>query len=129
MEISQKRYIENVLKRFNMHMRYLKGAFDIGLIVQKNEGISVFGYVDSDYAGDLGRRRSTTKYIFTLVGSAISWKSTLELIFTLSTTEGKYMTVTEAVKEVIWLKDLATELSLVQLESTLRCESKCYSSD
>uniref|UniRef100_A0A3Q7EE90 Reverse transcriptase Ty1/copia-type domain-containing protein n=1 Tax=Solanum lycopersicum TaxID=4081 RepID=A0A3Q7EE90_SOLLC len=41
-------------------LRYLKGAPDVGLTFRKSEGISILGYVDSDYAGDLDRRRSTT---------------------------------------------------------------------
>ena len=28
----------------------------------------VKGYVDSDFAGDLDKRKSTTSYVFTLVG-------------------------------------------------------------
>ena len=33
---------------------------------------SVVGYVDSDFAGDLDKRRSLTGYLFTLSGSVIS---------------------------------------------------------
>jgi len=106
-------------------LRYLKGASGVGLTFRKSGGgISILGYVDSDYAGDLDRRRSTTGYIFTLVGSAVSWKSTLQSIVALSTTEAEYMAAAEAVKEAIWLKGLVAELSLVQLESTLRCDSQ-----
>ncbi|GFY82365.1 hypothetical protein Acr_02g0006050 [Actinidia rufa] len=35
------------------------------------------GYVDSNYAGDLYKRRSTTGYVFTMAGGLISWRSTL----------------------------------------------------
>ena len=105
-------------------LRYLKGAPDVGLTFRKSEGISILGYVDSDYAGDLDRRRSTTGYIFTLVGSAVSWKSTLQSIVALSTTEAEYMAATEAVKEAIWLKGLVAELSSAQLKSILKCDSQ-----
>jgi len=47
----------------------------------------VVGYVDSDYGGDLDRRRSLSGYIFTLYNNAISWKATLQSIVALSTTE------------------------------------------
>ena len=55
---------------------------DVGLVYDKssNTGDSVTGYVDSDYAGDINKRRSLTGYIFTLSGSAISWKATLHLL-------------------------------------------------
>ncbi|KAG8492605.1 hypothetical protein CXB51_010032 [Gossypium anomalum] len=44
-------------------------------------------------------------------GCAISWKATLQTTVTLSTTEAEYMTITEACKEVIWLKGLFSELN------------------
>jgi len=52
------------------------------------------GYVDSDYAGDLDRRISLSGYIFTLCNSAISWKTTLQSIIALSTTEAEYISAT-----------------------------------
>ncbi|KAL0286680.1 UNVERIFIED_CONTAM: Retrovirus-related Pol polyprotein from transposon TNT 1-94 [Sesamum angustifolium] len=67
----------------------------------------VVGYVDSDYAGDLDDRRSTTGYVFTLGGGPIYWKSTVQSIVALFTTEVEYMAVTETDKEVLWLNRLS----------------------
>ena len=67
------------------------------------------GYCDSNFAGDLDKRRSTTGYVFTLGGGPISWRSILQLKIVLSTMEAKYMAVTEAVNEVIWLKGLLSD--------------------
>ena len=61
----------------------------------------VLGYVDSDYAGDLDKRRSLIGYVFTIGGYAISWKATLQSTVTLSTTETEYMVVTKACKEAL----------------------------
>lgn len=45
--------------------RYLRGTSDTCLEFGVNsDGLA--GYVDSDYAGDLDRRRSFTGYVFTL---------------------------------------------------------------
>jgi len=52
-------------------LRYLKGTSDNCIIFYGSEG-SVCGYVDVGYAGDLDKRRSTTGYVFTLAGGAIS---------------------------------------------------------
>lgn len=113
------RYIANFgkshWKAFKWILRYLKEAFNIVLTFNKGEGILVFGYVNSEYAGDFDRRRSITGYIFTLVGHFVSWKLTLQLIIALSIIEAKYMKATEAAKEAIWLKDLVAKLTLVQL--------------
>jgi len=45
------------------------------------------GYVKSDFASDLGKRKSSMGYVFTLLGGAISWVSKLQTIVALSTTE------------------------------------------
>ena len=49
-------------------LRYIKGTVDEGLVFEKaNDGKQeCIGFVDSDYAGDLDKRRSTTGYVFTL---------------------------------------------------------------
>ncbi|KAG8474407.1 hypothetical protein CXB51_033681 [Gossypium anomalum] len=54
------------------------------------------GYVDTDFAGDLDRRRSLIGYVFTIGSCAISWKATLQTTVFLSSTEVKYMAITEA---------------------------------
>ncbi|KAH9753275.1 hypothetical protein KPL71_015010 [Citrus sinensis] len=63
-----------------------------------------------DYAVDKDRRRSITGFMFTMYGGAISWKSSLQSVVALSTTEAEYIALTEAVKEAIWLRGLVTEL-------------------
>ena len=35
------------------------------------------GYVNADFAGDIDSRKSTTMFVFTLGGTAISWASNL----------------------------------------------------
>ena len=85
--------------------RYLRGTTNICL--QFGKAIdSLISFVDSDFAGDLDKRRSLIKYIFTLGGCAISWKATLQATIALSTTKVEYMAITEASKETIWLQGL-----------------------
>ena len=46
-------------------LRYLKGTKRLGILFERQQGKAcVSGYVDSDYAGDLDKRRSTTGYVF-----------------------------------------------------------------
>ncbi|MDM1359841.1 Ty1/Copia family ribonuclease HI, partial [Myroides marinus] len=61
------------------------------------------GYVDTDFAGDIDNRKSTTGFVFTLGGTATSWTSNLQKIVTLSTTEAEYVAATKVGKEMIWL--------------------------
>ena len=58
-------------------LRYLKGTVDKGL-VYGGKTCKVSGFVDSDYARDLDRRRSTTGYVFKLHGAPVSWRSMLQ---------------------------------------------------
>lgn len=70
----------------------------------------VIGYVDSDYGGDLDGQKSTSGYVFCLGGSSISWRTTLQEVTALSTTEAEYIALTEGFKEVQWLRGFVGEL-------------------
>ncbi|KAH9790306.1 Integrase catalytic domain-containing protein [Citrus sinensis] len=107
-------------------LRYIQKTMDVGLLFERDDtlGQGVIGYVDSDYAGDLDKRRSTTGYVFTFAGGPISWKSTLQSTVALSTTEAEYMAITEAVKEAIWLQGLLENLGLTQEHINVYCDSQ-----
>ena len=68
------------------------------------------GYVDSDYARDLDSRKSMTSSVFRFAGGPIYWKSTLQDVVALSTTEVEYMAMTEVRKEAVWLSGQVNEL-------------------
>ncbi|GKV37057.1 hypothetical protein SLEP1_g45126 [Rubroshorea leprosula] len=107
-------------------LRYLQGTIDVGLVYDRsaNPSGNVVGFVDSDFAGDLDKRRSTTGYVFTLLGCAISWKATLQSTVALSTTEVEYMAITEAIKEALWLKGLVSDLGVEKNEMMVFCDSQ-----
>ncbi|KAH9680676.1 hypothetical protein KPL71_026642 [Citrus sinensis] len=52
----------------------IQKTVDVGLLFKRDDtlGQGVIGYVDSDYAGDLDKRRSTIGYVFTFAGGPIS---------------------------------------------------------
>ncbi|CAH9095979.1 unnamed protein product [Cuscuta epithymum] len=106
-------------------LRYLKGTISHGLVFSKsNSEICLTGYVDSNYANDRDNRKSTTSYIFTLCGSCISWKSQLQPIVALSTTESEYVAATEAFKEAIWLKRILSEIGFLRQVVTVYSDSQ-----
>ena len=63
------------------------------------------GFTDSDMAGDIESRKSTSGYLMTFVGGAVAWQSKLQKCVALSTTEVEFITITEASKEELWLKE------------------------
>ncbi|KAH9779137.1 Integrase catalytic domain-containing protein [Citrus sinensis] len=106
-------------------LRYLSGTLNQGLVYGKSgiksEGIS--GFVDSDFAGDLDRRRSLTWYLYMLDGCLINWKASLHHIVALSTTEAEYTVAAEAMKEALWLKGLISEFGMSQKTVDVFCDS------
>jgi len=102
---------------------YLRGTFDVGLVYGNCTECLVTSYSDSDYAGDVESRRSMSGYVFTLGGSVVSWKATLQPTVTLSTTKAEYMALTEAAKEEIWLRGLVGDLGLHHDQAIVYCDS------
>ena len=75
------------------NLKYIKGPSDVTLCYGGSNFI-VRGYVDSNYAGDLDKRKFTTGYMFTLAGSIVSWVSKLQSIVATSIMEEEYMETT-----------------------------------
>lgn len=93
-------------------LRYLSETSDLGLEYQSVNGDATFtGYSDADYAGDRDTRRSTTGYVFTYNGTAISWNSKRQSSTAMSTMEAEYYAASLASKEAIWLQVLLSELT------------------
>ncbi|MCO5572538.1 hypothetical protein L7F22_026293 [Adiantum nelumboides] len=104
-------------------MRYLKHTKSMH-ICYGSQDLSVRGYTDTDYAGDLDTRRSTSSYVFTLTGGAISWLSRLQDYITQSTTKAEYVAANEACKEAIWLGRLVADLGIKVEMPELYCDSQ-----
>ncbi|WVZ02051.1 hypothetical protein V8G54_022857 [Vigna mungo] len=107
-------------------LRYIRGSLGTGLLFQNNfqGGGYIEGFVDSDFAGCLDTRKSRSGYVFTLFGTAVSWRSTLQSVVALSTTEAEYYALAEGVKEALWLKGLVRELGFDQKSVCVHCDSQ-----
>jgi hypothetical protein len=62
----------------------------------------LIAYSDSDLAGDIDGRKSTSVYSVTHSGEAgaVAWQSRLQKCVALNTTEAEFIAVTEASKEL-----------------------------
>jgi hypothetical protein len=89
-------------------LRYLSGTKHWGLEynAQSEDSLSslILGYTDSDWAGDVDTRRSTSGYVFLMCGAAVSWSSKLQSSPALSSVEAEYMACTRAAQEAIWIR-------------------------
>ncbi|KAB2604853.1 hypothetical protein D8674_037140 [Pyrus ussuriensis x Pyrus communis] len=65
-------------------LRYLKGTISLGILYRKGGHVELRGYSDSDYAGDLDDRKSTSGYLFMLSSGAMCWSSKKQPVVTSS---------------------------------------------
>jgi len=79
--------------------------------MQPTEG-SIKGFCDSDWAGCIDTRQSTSGFVWMMGGGAICWRSKLQTIVMLLSTEAEYVGATPAVQEVVWLRDLLCKLGI-----------------
>ena len=79
---------------------------------KNEEGVTLAGYTDADFGKCLDSRKSVSGYYFTLHGCLVSWRSQLQRVVALSTTESEFMAAIECIKEAMWLQGLLKELGV-----------------
>jgi hypothetical protein len=88
-------------------LRYLKGTKARGLTYRHcADGLVLVGYADASYATCVQTRRSVSGYVFLLAGAAVSWRSKLQPVVALSTTEAEYIALCSAGQEAVPLRRL-----------------------
>ncbi|GJZ10844.1 retrovirus-related pol polyprotein from transposon TNT 1-94 [Tanacetum coccineum] len=98
--------------------------FQIGVSLFGNGKPMLVGFIDSDMAGNKDNMKSTSGYLMTFAGGAVSWQSRLQKCVALSTTEAEYMAATEACKELLWLKRFLQELGFKQQRYAVLCDNQ-----
>ncbi|KAJ0391337.1 hypothetical protein P43SY_011673 [Pythium insidiosum] len=97
-------------------MRYLAGTVEQGIVYSRqqktSDSIDLQGYCDSDWAGDAETRKSTTGFVFTLAGGAVSWMSRRQTIIALSTAEAEYVAACEAAMEATGEANILKEINV-----------------
>ena len=103
-------------------LRYLKVTVSLGLTY--GSAAAMVGYSDAEYAGDLDTWRSTTGYVLTFNGAAVSWTSTSQPSVAHSTTESKYIAAATVAKEAVWLSYLIKDLTGTATPMRMRCDNQ-----
>ena len=102
---------------------YLERTKDLGLTFKSGDvsAIALEGMSDSDWAV----RRSTSGYVFSISGGAVSWKSTKQSSVSLSSTEAEIQAASIAGTEAVYLRSMLDEMGFPQEEPTeLRVDNK-----
>uniref|UniRef100_A0AAV1UYD7 Polyprotein n=1 Tax=Peronospora matthiolae TaxID=2874970 RepID=A0AAV1UYD7_9STRA len=90
--------------------RYLQGTKMHGICYKPSAKIDFRGYSDADWAGDLADRKSTSGYVFMLLGAPVSWGSKKQPSVSLSTSEAEYIALSLAIQEGKWINRLLCEI-------------------
>ena len=82
------------------------------------QGTANLAWADSDWAGSVRDRKSTSGCCFSLGLVVIAWCSRKQTSVALSTIEAEYIAACAAYSEAVWLRKMLSGLFDIQLEAT-----------
>lgn len=93
-------------------VKFVLSTKNRGLAMEPTDAHNIEAYVDSDFAGDKGNRRSITGYLVYFCGVVVAWKSKQQGGVTLSSTEAEYYATSELATELLFVKQIAEFLQV-----------------
>ncbi len=95
----------------NCLLHYLNSTKSLKLVYDGNsKDDDESGFSNSDWAGNPRDHHSISGFVFTMAGGAVSWSSKKQPSVALSSMEGKYMAMTHATKEAIWIQQFLHDI-------------------
>ena len=92
-------------------MRYLKYTLNYGLHYTRYPTV-LEGYSDANWISDTKDTKSTSGYVFTLGGAAVSWKSSKQTCIARSTMESEFIALDKAGEEAEWLRHFLEDMPM-----------------
>ncbi|CAL1396601.1 unnamed protein product [Linum trigynum] len=93
-------------------LRYLQGTRDVGLFLPSTGDFHLRAYSDSEYAGCIDTRRSTTGWCIQFGSAFISWRCKKQDKVSKSSTEAEYRAMSDCGSEMEWLSRLLGDLGV-----------------
>jgi hypothetical protein len=90
-------------------LRYLRYTKDYGLHYTRYPAV-LEGYSDANWISDTNDSKSTSGYVFTLGGGAVSWKSTKQTCIARSTMESEFIALDKTGEEAEWLRHFMEDI-------------------
>lgn len=102
-------------------LRYFSGTKDMVITYGSDltKMNTIEGFVDADWAADIDTRRSQTGFVFYLNGGPVSWQSKKQTTVALSTVEAEYMALSAATQELMYLRQLLSDLGFPQERASI----------
>ena len=97
--------------------KYLKNTKNKGLFYSGSDN-KLIAYCDADWAGNPENSRSISGHIIYFGGGPISWHSHTQDDVQLSSAGAEYVSLSNCITTVLWLRDLLNELGFTQNEPT-----------
>ncbi|GJT46029.1 retrovirus-related pol polyprotein from transposon TNT 1-94 [Tanacetum coccineum] len=144
--LSQAHYVDKILNTHNAgDSGQARTPIDTSMHLSKNRGLGVAqleysriigmlihpavieGYSDANWISDIKDSRSTSGYVFTLGGAAISWKSSKQTVIAKSTMESEFIALDKCGEEAEWLRQFVEDIPRWPKPVTaisIHCDSK-----
>lgn len=106
---------EEDIVRVKRVFRYIAGTMNMGIIYRSSIDSGILKcFSDADFGGCIATGRSTSGVVITHAGGAISWLSQRQAMVATSTTEAEIVAANEATKEIIWMKRLFLQITILK---------------
>ncbi|KAL0551185.1 hypothetical protein IC582_010271 [Cucumis melo] len=116
---------EKHMEAVNRILRYLKNTPGKGLMFRKINRKTIEAYTDSDWAGSVIDRKSTSSYCTFVWGNLVTWRSKKQSVVAGSSAEAEYRAMSLEICEEIWLQKVLSDLHQ-ECETPLKffCDNK-----
>nr|GEZ71655.1 retrovirus-related Pol polyprotein from transposon TNT 1-94 [Tanacetum cinerariifolium] len=105
--------------------RYLKDTIQMGLWYPKDTGHELTAFSDSDHAGYLDSRKSTSGGIQFLGGDKlVSWSSKKQDCTSMYSAEAEYVSLSACCAQVLWMRTQLTDYGFYFDKIPMYCDSK-----
>ncbi|GJR28046.1 hypothetical protein Tco_1104278 [Tanacetum coccineum] len=116
---------EKHLKEVKRIFRYLKNTINMELWYPKDTSFKLTAFLDSDHAGYLDARKSTSGGIqFLGSDKLVSWSSKKQDCTSMSTAKAEYVSLSTCCAQVLWLRTQLTDYGFHFNKIPMYCDSK-----
>ncbi|PKU86076.1 putative mitochondrial protein [Dendrobium catenatum] len=103
-------------------LRYMQGTIDYSLLLPKID-LVLTAFSDSDWAGDVIDRKSTTGYCIFLGQALVSWTVKKQNTVAGSSTEADDHSLAAVAADIIWIRCLCIDFKIPQQPTPLYCDN------
>ena len=105
-------------------IQYLGSTKNLALRYDGANHDGFLGYTDSDWAANPDDWKSITGYVLFLANSPVSWLTRRQKTVALSSTEAKYMAMSDTTQQISWIKSLLGKIHFSIPKVPLYCDNQ-----